>query len=81
MLKGTPGWADLMFRESAAMISTMLDLMNDNVPSLSIHDSLVVPASKQALAVGLLTANYRREAQAIPGLMVHGADGSATPIS
>jgi hypothetical protein len=53
------GWADLMFVESAAMVATMIDLMRDHsVPSLSVHDSLIVPASKQQLAEKRLTAQY-----------------------
>jgi hypothetical protein len=45
------GWADLMWLESAAMFSTMLNLKREyGVPSLSVHDSLIVPASKADLA-------------------------------
>jgi hypothetical protein len=44
-------WADLMWLESEVMVSTMLDLKRENaVPSLSVHDSLIVPASKADMA-------------------------------
>jgi hypothetical protein len=33
-----PDWAYLMFTESVAMVSTMLDLMRDHsIPSLAVH--------------------------------------------
>jgi hypothetical protein len=64
------GWADLMFAESVAMISTMTDLMRDHaVPALSVHDSLIVPASKRQVAEERLTANYRWATQAEPMLV------------
>ncbi len=41
------GWADLMFIESEVMFGAMLNLMYiHDTPSLSVHDSLIVPASK-----------------------------------
>ena len=40
-------WRDLMYLESQAIIGAMLTLMRDHqVPSLPVHDSLVVPGSK-----------------------------------
>ena len=36
-------WADLMFDESRVIVAAMLGLMRDGVPSLAVHDSLVVP--------------------------------------
>jgi hypothetical protein len=39
-------WADLMCWESVVMVSTMVDLMRDHgIPSLAVHDSLIVPQS------------------------------------
>jgi hypothetical protein len=41
------GWAALMFMESEVMFSAMLNLMYiHHAPSLSVHDSLIVPVSK-----------------------------------
>ena len=47
-LKGrVRGYGDLMFMESEAIIGAMLTLMRDHqIPSLPVHDSLIVPASK-----------------------------------
>jgi hypothetical protein len=36
-------WADLMFDESRMIVAAMLGLMRDGVPSLAVHDSLIVP--------------------------------------
>lgn len=47
-------WADLMFDESRVIVAAMLGLMRDNVPSLAVHDSLIVPEKherKGALAL------------------------------
>jgi hypothetical protein len=44
-------WADLMWHEAAVMRSTMVNLKRDYaVPSLSVHDSLIVPTSKAEVA-------------------------------
>jgi hypothetical protein len=52
-------WAKLMFLESEAVVSTMLRLKREHgVPSLSVHDSLIVPLSKQDLAAELLLEQY-----------------------
>ena len=53
------GWADLMNLESSVMIGTMLDLKNEYaVPSLSVHDSLIVPASKAEIAAKTLAQRF-----------------------
>jgi hypothetical protein len=36
-------WADLMFDESRVIVAAMLGLMRNDVPSLAVHDSLIVP--------------------------------------
>ncbi|WP_439399517.1 hypothetical protein ACRQ5Q_19370 [Bradyrhizobium sp. PMVTL-01] len=36
-------WADLMFDESRVIVAAMQGLMRDGVPSLAVHDSLIVP--------------------------------------
>ena len=36
-------WADLMFDESRVIVAAMLGLMRNKVPSLAVHDSLIVP--------------------------------------
>ena len=59
-LKGrVHGWADLMWRESAVMVSTMSELKREYaVPSLSVHDSLIVPASKADIAAQTLAKRF-----------------------
>ena len=39
------GWAQLMYIESQAMFETMLELMGEQIPSLAVHDSIIVPLS------------------------------------
>jgi hypothetical protein len=52
-------WSDLMWIESQAIRSTMLDLKrNYQVPSYPVHDSLIVPRSKRDRAVQQLRAHY-----------------------
>ena len=44
-------WADLMFKESCAIISTMESLRDGyNIPAYSMHDGLIVPVSARAIA-------------------------------
>jgi hypothetical protein len=65
-------WANLMWIESEIMIKTMLDLMRDHsVPSLSVHDSLIVPASKADLAAGRISLRFWGPLEAEPLLIIH----------
>ena len=45
---GTCGirWSNLMFEESEAVIETMVALQNESIPSLPVHDSIIVPQSQ-----------------------------------
>jgi hypothetical protein len=62
-------WRDLMFIESEAIIGAMLTLMRDHqVPSLPVHDSLIVPASKFHVAKGVLVHHFRMQTKVIPRL-------------
>jgi hypothetical protein len=67
-LKGrVHSWADLMWLESTVMISTMLDLKRDHAtPSLSVHDSLIVPASKVDTACKALMRRFYGQQRAQP---------------
>ena len=70
------GWPDFMFRESKAMVETMLDLKrNHDVPSLAVHDSLLVQASKTELAIQVLKARFKdvtgKEAQVVLSSVNH----------
>jgi hypothetical protein len=62
-------WRDLMFIESEAIIGAMLTLMRDHqVPSLPVHDSLIVPETKFNVAKGALVDHFRIETKVIPRL-------------
>jgi hypothetical protein len=61
-------WAELMYLESQAIIGTMTALMNEDVPSLPIHDSVIVPASQAPLATVLLSSAFQKVAGIRPML-------------
>ena len=64
-------WADLQFREAEAVIGTMLTLMRRHgVPSLSMHDGIIVPRSKASLAKTILAGEFRRIVGVAPTLTV-----------
>ena len=64
-------WADLQFIEAEAVIGTVLILIRTHgVPSLSMHDGLIVPRSKADLAKTVLTKEYRRVVGVEPMLTV-----------
>jgi hypothetical protein len=53
-------WADLQFTEAEAIISTMLILMRTHgVPSLSMHDGIIVPRSRVGMTKAVLTSQFR----------------------
>lgn len=56
--EGELGWPDLMFTESEVVIRTIMTLLLDEVPSLPVHDSLIVPASKKGLAIDALQKSF-----------------------
>jgi hypothetical protein len=52
-------YGHLMFRESRVIISTMLRLAREhNVPSAPVHDSLIVPRSKEEIAERILDEQF-----------------------
>ncbi|NEU96034.1 hypothetical protein [Bradyrhizobium uaiense] len=68
----TYSWADLMYLESAVMFSTMLGLMHEHsTPSLSVHDSLIVPVSKVEVASELLRSRFQERQNVLPRLKVN----------
>jgi hypothetical protein len=65
-------WADLMYWESAVMVSTMIDLMRDhNIPSLAVHDSLIVAQSAANIAERVLKARFKSITRMEAQLTVH----------
>jgi hypothetical protein len=52
-------YGHLMFRESRVIISTMLRLAREhNIPSAPVHDSLIVPRSKEEIAERILDEQF-----------------------
>jgi hypothetical protein len=75
------GWAELMFIESQAMLGTMLALMHKKIPSLAVHDSIIVPLSQVDEATYLLRHWYHRYAKVWPVLVSHFPEGHHEPPS
>jgi hypothetical protein len=68
----TRTWADLMYYESVVMVSTMVDLMRDHsIPSLAVHDSLIVPRSAINTTAMALKARFRSVTQQEVQLTIH----------
>lgn len=62
-------WGDLQFTESQAVIGTVYELgMTHGVPALPVHDSIIVPISKEGLAKTVLTANFTKHVGVEPAL-------------
>ena len=64
------GWPDFMYLESQTMVGAMLALKREHdIPSLAVHDSLIVPASKTELAIQTLKRRFKevtgKEAQVV----------------
>jgi hypothetical protein len=54
-------WGHLMFRESRVVISTMLRLAREhNIPAAPVHDSLIVPRSKEVIAWTILNEQFTK---------------------
>jgi hypothetical protein len=53
-------WARLQYVESRAIVNAVLDLANQGIPALPIHDSIIIPAStsRKAAARDALRNNY-----------------------
>ncbi len=65
-------WADLMFLESDVMFGAMLNLMHiHDTPSLSVHDSLIVPASKAEKAGEAMTMSFHAKQRVEPLLKIN----------
>ncbi len=69
---GDIGWSNLMFIESEIIIGTMLELINDhNVPSLPVHDCIIVRKSDQELAMRILSEQFYKQTGLVPKLKVN----------
>ena len=65
------GWAELMYIESRAMFRTMIDLTRENIPSLAVHDSIIVQYRHWHRATRVLTERYQELANATPVLITN----------
>ena len=64
-------WGALQYREAEAVIDTMLRLKRDfGVPSLSMHDGIILPRSWTRIAKTVLAREYRRVVGVEPLLTV-----------
>jgi hypothetical protein len=61
-------WSDLMFVESEIVIGTMQELMRRGIPSMPVHDSLIVPVSREAAAVKILKQQFQAHTGVVPKL-------------
>jgi hypothetical protein len=64
-----PIWARLMYLESQALFWTMLTLKDVGVPSLSVHDSLIVQCDNEQLARATLSDAYRATTGAVANII------------
>lgn len=64
-------WADLQWLESNAIVATMLELADNDVPSLPVHDSLIIPVSAEALAREVLCRHYSVACGTKPTIISH----------
>jgi hypothetical protein len=64
-------WSNLMFIESEVIISTMQELMlKHQVPSLPVHDCIIVRKSDQELAMSVLSEQFKKIVGIEPRLKV-----------
>jgi hypothetical protein len=65
-------YGHLMFKESQVIITTMLRLAREHsVPSIPVHDSLIVPRSKEAIAETVLDEQFTDIVGVKPTLKIH----------
>jgi hypothetical protein len=64
-----PIWARLMFLESEAVLGTMLALQAAGLPSLSVHDSLIVQRESEQMARDILMELYKGTTGATPSIV------------
>jgi hypothetical protein len=64
-------WADLMFAESKVIVGTMIALMKMRaIPTLAVHDSLIVPQEHEAWTCQVLRDCYSYHLRATPLIKV-----------
>jgi hypothetical protein len=63
-------FGDLMYAESEIVIGAMRVLMDKGIPSLPVHDSVVVPISQEALAMETIIDQFGKRLGVVPKLDV-----------
>lgn len=64
-------WSDFQFKESEAIIETVHTLATiHDVPALPVHDSIIVPASKQEIAKQILSDAFAKYVGIVPTLNI-----------
>jgi hypothetical protein len=63
-------WADLMFAEAKAIIAAMTELMSESIPSLCVHDSVLVRQRDEERTKDILSARYKEVCGINPRLKV-----------
>lgn len=71
---------DLMFVESEIILGAMKELMNSNIPSLTVHDSLIVRQGDSDDAIASLFRAFVKHARVTPHLKVSFANGRTKVI-
>ena len=69
------GWAELMYVESQAILETMLELMHEQIPSLAVHDSIIVPVTAHKKACEVLRKHYKKFTKVTPVLKTKFPEG------
>ena len=65
-------WADLMFAESQVIVGTMVALMKMRaIPSLAVHDSLIVPQEHEDFTCQVLNSSYWFHLRALPLIKIN----------
>ena len=54
-------WSHLMFEESEAMLNTVESLINENIPTYSVHESLIVGEKHRDTATKRLTDTFKSQ--------------------
>jgi hypothetical protein len=72
-------WAQLMYIESQAMFETMLELKGEQIPSLAVHDSIIVPLWAAEKARKVLIKHYKAFTKVTPVLKTKIPEGHDEP--
>jgi hypothetical protein len=64
------GWPELQFIESDVIVSTVLEMVQAGVPSLPVHDSLIVPRTRVGDVVAVLSRIFLERVGIRPSVSV-----------